>query len=332
MKIRREVKIGVLFIASLALFIWGFNFLKGRDLFKQERVFYAVYPSVGGLVRSSPIYINGIKAGYVSELDFMKDGTNRILVEMTLNESLGVPTNSIARIYSSDLMGTKAIELILGNSTTMAREKDTLKSDTQASLQEEVNRQVLPLKNKAEALMGSIDSAMTVLRYVFNETTRANLESSFKSIKATIENLESTTYNIDTLVSTQRGRMAMILGNIESITSNLKNNNQKITRILENFQNISDTMARIRITATINRLDNTLQKASDMLDKVNSGKGSLGQLMNNDTLYRELEKSSHDLDLLLEDVRLHPDRYLHFSVFGKNPKKNKYSGTQEKKK
>ncbi|HRY33093.1 MAG TPA: MlaD family protein [Bacteroidales bacterium] len=329
-KISRELKIGLLFVAALALFIYGFNFLKGRDVFKQERQFHSVYESVSGLVPSSPVFINGIKVGIVKETGFHPDGSNRILVSYVLTNKVPVPVNSIARIYSSDLMGSKAIDIILGDSAVLASDGDTLPSQVQASLQEEVNRQVLPLKTKAEALMGSVDSALMVIRYVFNESTRDNLEKSFASIKQTIANLEHTTFNIDTLVSSQRSRMAGILVNLESISANIRNNNQHISNILANFSALSDSIARANISKTLALVNHSLQQTSDILAKIKQGEGSLGLLLNNDGLYRELEKSSKDLNLLLEDMRLHPDRYIHFSVFGRNPKKNQYSPPPEK--
>ncbi len=325
MKISRELKIGLLFVAALALFIYGFNFLKGRDIFKRERQFYSVYESVNGLVSSSPVFINGIKVGIVKETVFHPDGSNRILVSYVLTNRIAIPANSIARIYSSDLMGSKAIDIILGDSSVMASGGDTLPSQVQASLQEEVNRQVLPLKSKAEALMGSVDSALMVIRYVFNESTRDNLEKSFASIKQTITNLEHTTFNIDTLVSSQRSRMAGILVNLESISANIRNNNQHISNILANFSALSDSIARANISRTLGLVNHSLQQTSDILAKIKQGEGSLGLLLNNDRLYMELEKSSKDLNLLLEDIRLHPDRYIHFSVFGRNPKKNQYN-------
>lgn len=324
MKISREIKLGLLFIASLALFVYGINFLKGKDVFSNEKHYFAVYESVDGLVSSSPVFINGLKVGLVKEIYFAGDGSNKVIVDFALTNKIKVPVNSVAKIYSADLMGTKAINVILGQSTTIARQGDTLKSDVQASLGQEVNRQVLPLKTKAEALMGSIDSAITVIRYVFNESTRQNLEKSFVSIKTTIENLEHTTHNIDTLVTTQRSRMAAILFNLESITSNIKNNNQKISDVITNFTKISDTLVKANIGSTITYLNSTLTKTSDVIGKIQKGEGSLGLLVNDEKLYRELEKSSKDLNLLLEDMRLNPDRYLQFSVFGKNPKKNPY--------
>jgi phospholipid/cholesterol/gamma-HCH transport system substrate-binding protein len=330
LKISREIKLGITAVTAIAFFIWGFNFLKGKDVFQQEREFYAVYPLVNGLTASNPVFINGIKVGLVKEVGFMEDGSNRILVEFALTNSIPVPSNTIARIYSSDLMGSKAIELVLGNSTTLAKVGDTLKSEVQVSLQEEVNRQVLPLKTKAEALMLSIDSAMTVIRYVFNEKTRENLEMSFLSIKNTIANLESTTGNLDTLMSAQRGKISLIVGNVEAISANLKNNNQKISNILANFSSISDTLARIRISETIEHLNTTLAKTSDIMTKIQSGNGTVGKLIASDSLHKELTESARQLDLLLEDMRLNPKRYVHFSVFGSSPAKYKATPAKEK--
>ncbi len=324
MKITREIKVGLLLIITVALFIYGFNFLKGRDVFSKEKHYFAIYKTVGGLVPSSPVYINGLKVGLVKDIYFADERLDKVVVDFSMSREFSIPSGTVARIYSADLMGTKAIELVLGQGTVMARDGDTLASDIQASLGEEVNKQVLPLKNKAEALMGSIDSAMMVIRYVFNENTRENLEKSFASIKSTIENLEHTTSNLDTLMTTQRGRIAAIMGNLESITTNFKGNNQKISDIINNFAKISDTVVQANIGSTIRNLDNTLVKTYEIINKINSGEGSLGALINNDKLYRELEKSSKDLNLLLEDMRLNPDRYVQFSIIGRNPRKNTY--------
>jgi phospholipid/cholesterol/gamma-HCH transport system substrate-binding protein len=323
-KITREIKVGLLLIITVALFIYGFNFLKGRDVFSKEKHYFAIYKTVGGLVPSSPVYINGLKVGLVKDIYFADERLDKVVVDFSMSREFSIPSGTVARIYSADLMGTKAIELVLGQGTVMARDGDTLASDIQASLGEEVNKQVLPLKNKAEALMGSIDSAMMVIRYVFNENTRENLEKSFASIKSTIENLEHTTSNLDTLMTTQRGRIAAIMGNLESITTNFKGNNQKISDIINNFAKISDTVVQANIGSTIRNLDNTLVKTYEIINKINSGEGSLGALINNDKLYRELEKSSKDLNLLLEDMRLNPDRYVQFSIIGRNPRKNTY--------
>ena len=155
------------------------------------------------------------------------------------------------------------------------------------------------------------------------------MEQSFESIRYTIQNLESTTYNLDTLVVTQRFRLANIIGNVESITANIKKNNDKINNIIANFSNISDTLAKAKIASTINNADKTLKDFSEIIAKVNRGEGSLGMLVNNDTLYNNLEGASKELNKLVEDIKLNPKRYLNFSVFGGSKKKNAYTAPKK---
>jgi phospholipid/cholesterol/gamma-HCH transport system substrate-binding protein len=329
-KIKREFKVGILVVVGLAFFYWGFNFLKGRNYLSNNRIFYAVYNQVNGLVDANWVMINGVKVGEVRDISFI-DTKGRVLVQFSIDSKIKIPRNSISRIYNSDVLGSKAIEIVLGDSSVLAKSGDTLRSQIQPSITEEVSYQMLPLKRKAESLMASLDSALAVIQYVFNESTRENLKHSFESIKNTISNLEHTTYNIDTLMSTQRNRLSQIFYNIESITTNFKNNNAKLTNVISNFSSISDSLAKAKIVKTINKADNILKDFSDITSKINKGEGSLGLLINNDSLYNELNKSSKELNLLIEDMRLNPQRYVHFSVFGKSPKKNQYIAPSEKK-
>jgi phospholipid/cholesterol/gamma-HCH transport system substrate-binding protein len=323
MKFKREAKVGILVVCSLAVAYWGFSYLKGKNYLSTSRIFYAKYDQVNGLVDANFVMINGVKVGEVRDISFI-DIKGRVLVEFAINNNVKIPRNSLARIYNSDVLGSKAIEIVLGDSSALAKSGDTLKSSIQPSITEEVSYQMLPLKKKAESLMGSIDSVMAVIQYIFNEKTRENLQHSFESIKFTIKNLENTSYNLDTLVSSQRYRLTQIFSNIESITNNFKNNNSKLTNVINNFSKLSDTLAQAKIAKTIDNANAALGNFSDITEKINSGKGSLGLLINNDSLYVELEKSSKDLNLLIEDLRLNPQRYVHFSVFAKNPKKNQY--------
>ena len=219
------------------------------------------------------------------------------------------------------MLGSKGINLILGNSTEYAHSGDTLNSDIEGSLKEEVNKQMLPLKLKAENLMLSIDSVVTVIQYVFNKDTRDNLAKSFESIKHTLNNLHHTTSTIDTLIISQKNRLANIIANVESITENLKNNRQQFNNIISNFSALSDTLAKSKISATLARTNEALKGITTVLEKVNRGEGSLGMLIHNDSLYNNLESSANELNKLLEDMRLRPSRYVHFSVFGRGTDK-----------
>jgi phospholipid/cholesterol/gamma-HCH transport system substrate-binding protein len=234
---------------------------------------------------------------------------------MLITSKFPIPKNSVARIHSSDLMGSKAIDIKLGSSTTMLTSGDTLAAEVEASLKDEVNRQVLPLKRKAEDMISSFDSVLTNLQAVFNDKTKSDIASSFESIRVTLTNLQSTTSNIDTLVKVQKGRLSAILANVESITANLKANNQNITRIMTNFSQMSDSLAKLNISNTLGKLDKSLGQVSSILGKIEKGDGSLGLLLNNDSLYLNLNQSARDLDLLMKDLKENPKRYVRFSVF-----------------
>ena len=320
-KITKELKIGVLVVAGLVFFYWGFNFLKGKNFLTSKRIFFAKYTQVNGLVEANNVEINGVKVGTVTEISFI-DIKGSVLVRFSVEGSIKIPRNSVAKLYNSDVLGSKAIEIKLGDSTVLANSGDTLKSSIQPSISEQVSYEFQPLKRKVEGVMASLDSVIDVIQSIFNEKTRDNLKHSFESIKNSINSLEHISYNIDTLVSTQRNRLSIIFASTESILNNVKNNNSKITNIVNNFSNISDSIAKIKITKTINNVNEALKNFADISEKINKGQGSLGLLINNDSLYNELNNSSKELNLLLEDIRLNPRRYMHISIFGKNPQKN----------
>jgi phospholipid/cholesterol/gamma-HCH transport system substrate-binding protein len=324
MKISREVKIGTFFVAIILVFILGINFLKGKNVFRRHRTLYAVYSQVSGLEKAAPVTINGLKVGMVSKVGFLSDNSTRILVELLVTEPVKIPSNSIARIYSPDLLGTKSIQIVMGNSVVYASDMDTLHADIQATLSEEVSQQVAPLKAKAESLMLSLDTIFASFQSVFNRSSRDNLTASFIHIRQTITNLESATYNIDTLVAGQRDRMGRIIYNIEAISQTLKQNDDKINNIITNFSSLSDTLAKAKVSHTINDLHYTITNISEIMEKINGGKGSLGMLINNQNIYNNLESTTKELNLLMEDIKLHPFRYVNVSVFPPRAKRLQY--------
>ncbi|MGB4204012.1 MAG: MlaD family protein [Bacteroidales bacterium] len=325
MKIRSEIKIAALFIVALTAFIWGYNYLKGKDLFTKKLIVYAKYDEVGGLASANPVYVNGLKIGQVNQVYFEGGRSARIIVKMMLNRDLIIPKNSIARIFSADLMGSKAIDIVLGNSNLVVEMNDTLQSDIQASLQEEVNRQVQPIKMKAEELLSSIDTLVTAIQTIFNEEARINIAQSFESIKLTIHSIEHASFTIDTLIQTERRRLTVILENIEAISSNLRNNNTEIAGAIKNIKTISDSLAASNIRETFSHLEHTMTNLNQILGKIETGEGSLGLLINDKQLYESLESASKELSNLLEDMRLNPGRYIHFSAFGSRASRRPYT-------
>lgn len=323
-KLSREIRVGLLTLVTLAAFIWSYNFLKGRDVFKRQRTFYAVYDNVAGMMTANAITINGLEVGQVSRMYFHPRQPGRVVVELFMSNNIPIPRNSTARIYSSDLLGTRRIQIIPGDSPEFAESGDTLIGQMQQSLQDEVNDMVEPIMRKTENLITSFDTVLNVLSEIFNKQTRDNLTGTVESLRKTMANLESATLAVDTLVESQKIKLARIIDNVESISANLKQNGNNFSRILSNAAGISDTIARSNISATVSRLTSSVESLEKMTARIERGEGTIGQLVNNDKMYNELEASSRELKLLLEDMRLHPERYVHISVFGRNPRKNPY--------
>lgn len=321
MKISKEFKIGIVVVFAIAAFIWGLNFLKGTNLFSHKYELYAVYPKIDGLIPANPLLVNGYKIGQVNQIQLIKrNGEYSVLVKFLLTEDVQIPKNSIAKAISSDLLGSKAVELIYSNSNEFVSNGDTLKSETEESLKSSVDKRIAPLQAKAENLISSIDSVMTVVNSVLNTKTRENLDKSFESIRKAILSLEQTAYKLDDLVGSERARISSILINLNNITSNLDKNGKKIDNIIGNLSNLSDSLAKAELKSAINNADKSLKELNTLLAGINQGKGTLGKLAKNDTLYYNLNKSSEDLDKLLKDLRYNPQRYIHFSVFGRKDK------------
>jgi phospholipid/cholesterol/gamma-HCH transport system substrate-binding protein len=315
MKISKEFKIGLLVTIALALLYWGFNFLKGEDVFSKERVYYAVYNDVGGLQKANPVTVNGMNVGRVRDMYFSGDTHPDVIVEILLTNSLHIPRNSKARIISSDLLGSKAIELELGDALDFAQSGDTLIAEVAESLKDEIDRHLKPLKNRAESIMLTVDSVLTMVNSLFTEGNMDNISKTIANISNSFENLSSTTGTIDTLLTGQRTRMVRILENVEYLTLTFRNNEDNFNNIIGNLSSMSDTLAQIHFAETMLNVNQTVERLSEVTQKMDEGTGSLGMLINNDTLYFELERSAREMNLLLEDIRLNPRRYLRFSVF-----------------
>lgn len=322
MKISKEVKTGIVVVVSIALGIYGFNFLRGTDIFKKEFTLYAIYNKAEGVIEANPVLIHGYKVGQVKELKLLPtNGEYKVLMTLLMAEHVDIPKGSHAKIVSSDLLGSKAIEINFADTKVFVQDGDTLLPDVEDDLKTTVDKRIAPLQKKAENLISSIDSVMQVVQQVMNANVRASLVTSFENIKTTIQSLQHTAFNLDTLTTTQQSKIVHILDKLSSITSNIEKNNEKITNVLTNFSNISDSLAKSNIKSTIEHTNMALVQANDILTQVNSGKGTVGKLIKNDSIYNNLNKASEDLDKLLKDLRINPERYVHVSVFGRRDRK-----------
>ncbi len=322
MKLSKEAKIGLIVTTGIALMFWGVNYLKGKDFFTSQKLVYAIYDRVDGLTASNVILVNGMKVGLVRNLILLPDFSGKILVSMHVSSKVRIPRNSVAEIYSTDLLGTKGIRMVFGDSKDELQNGDTLQSAMQSSLTEQVSAQVAPIKLKAENLLSSLDSVLLILRGVFNEETKNNLKRSFESISNSLYSIQNIASNMDTVLAKQ-GRLRMIFDNLESITTNIKNNNDKIADILNNFASISDTLAKANLALTIDNAKKTLEQTAKLFEGMNKGEGSLGQLATNDSLYNNLNSTARNLDALITDLHENPKRYINLSLISFGGKKKK---------
>ncbi len=311
MRITNETKVGVLAAVAITLLIVGYSFLKGNNVFSNEQEFYAKYDQVEGLQVSKPVLVNGFQIGRVSELTLLPDG--QILAQFQINPEYAIPKNTIARLESTDLLGGKAIVFELANSNEYLQEGDTLN----ANIQKNIMDQVQPIQKKVEQIIVRLDSMLTSINSALSPEFQQNFDRSFASIARTLETLEGTTRKVDALVGSQSNHIASIVANLESISENFKNNNSKITSVMNNLDKITDEVARANFTQTIKNADKAVADMQLIVGKINNGEGSLGMLINDKKLYSDLSRSAENLDKLMIDLKDNPKRYVHFSVFGR---------------
>ncbi|HEX5001598.1 MAG TPA: MlaD family protein [Bacteroidia bacterium] len=313
MKFTKEVKVGLLVTVALGGLFWGANYLKGIDIFSGTNRFYAIYSKVDGLVPSSDVLLSGVKVGQVEKIKFVNDRSGRIMVALRVSDKIVIGKNSTARIFSSDLLGGRAVELLIDSVSAPATDGDTLITEIGSTLTDQME----PLKSKAENLLLSIDSLATTMRKVFDPENKGSVGGGFESLNRTLANVERLSASLDNMITPSDGKLRIMIANMESISSTLKTHNQELSNVIENFSRISDTLAKANIANTINNADRTLAQSAELLEKINRGEGSLGLLANNDSLYNALTGSVVSLDSLLTDMKRNPKRYVHFSMFGK---------------
>lgn len=317
MKISKEVKTSILVIAGIVLFIFGFNYLKGKNLLNSSRTYYAVYDNVEGLASSTPITINGLQVGKVVSIGFKGDGSGKLVVKFTVDSDFEFSKNSKAELYETGLIGGKAIAVVPAfDGATIAEPETYLEGTKKPGLSELVNQRLTPLQEKVEKVTTSVNTAFTNLNDVFDDDAKASLRKSIDGLNGLLKSFERTSNSLNSLLSDQDSNLNKSLANVEHISSNLSK--------------VSDSLAEANLKQTINNLQTTLDNLNTTIAGINDGNGTMGKLMNDDTLYDNLEGASKQLEELLQDLKLNPKRYVHFSIFGKKGKEYDAEGNEIK--
>jgi phospholipid/cholesterol/gamma-HCH transport system substrate-binding protein len=307
--ISKEVKVALLAVVAIVALYFGFLFLKGTDFFSSTKTYYVIYENVDGLTVSSPVVLNGVNVGIVQKMNLILDKDNRVKVAINVNEEVPVGDSTIASLTSSDLLGGKAITLFLKTNTRRYEGGEMLISYTQQSLTDMLTAKAMPV-------LGKVDSTLLRFNSFFNDEAK-------NSLRATIQNTQATTEAVRDMLLVNQRNINAITSNLAALTGALMVTEQKFSKLAANLNQITDTLKATPINATIRDLNATVAEAQTALNKFNQNSGTVGRLMNDDSLYANMNASTESLNALLMDLKANPKRYVHFSLLGGKTKVDK---------
>lgn len=302
----REIKAAILVIGSVLLFIWGYSFLKGRNLFDSTETFYVVYDNVEGLIPSASVTLNGLHVGKVSSITIQPE-SGKLLVEILMTTDIEIPKNTTASIYEPSLIGAKAIALNLDfENKEFAKNGDYLQGTVKLGLTDNLGKMLSPLQMKIDSVLVSLNSTLKNVNNVLDAKTQKELKGTITELNKTMTNFTSVSKNVDALLVENKSKLSSAIANLDKTT--------------QSFANIASDLEKAELDKLVNELESTLVKVNGLLTNIEKGNGTIGKAFTDPAMYDNLTKASKDLNLLLEDVRLNPTRYINISIFGKKNK------------
>ncbi len=325
MKVSKEFKVGLLVVLGLLLLFVGVNFLKGGSLFGEDRVFYTQFTNSQGLQVANEVQLNGLKIGQVKSVGLHPLDPNTILVSYTIdNKELQIPQGSTIELISSDILGTKALQLNLPEPKQRGLGfyvmGDTLRGFIQPSLEDQINEQILPLKMKTEQLISSVESIIVSVNAFWDTSAAYTIDESLYEVRDAIGTFADLADNLSVLITKETDMVDKILHDVSNVTNNLASKSDQISHTIDNISAISDTLKDANLRMVIDETKATLTELNGVLAKVNNGEGSLGLLLHSDSLHNELVETNQSIQNLLDDMEANPDKYVHFSLFGRKAK------------
>lgn len=310
MKISNEVKVGATALITIVVFIWLFNFLKGKDYFKKTSYYYSIYDDIGGLAESSPVEINGFKVGIVQSISLLNQTSGKLLVEYSVSNNFRLPVNSVAEIVPVSIIAGMKVQFRFGEGPGFYEEGDTIPGHISKSIIVTIEEQFGPVKDNLLSLVVALDSVVSALDDVMDPEFRKNIDD-------IVANLKNTSGSINEIVGSRETDLKNAVTSLTNFSRMLSENSPKIDRTVSNLEIITDTLAASDIYTTLANLKKGLNETSEILESLNQGKGSAGQLLTNDSLYANLSGTLANLNLLLQDMKDNPKKYVHFSLFGR---------------
>lgn len=319
MKISNETKVGALTAIAITLLILGYNFIRGKTLFKTGHYIFAKYNDTKQIMVSNPVYVNGFQVGAVFEIENTDKNLSNILVTIKLKDYYMIPDNSVA-VIRENMLGTPSIDIKLGSSPKGMLTGDTIATVSEPGILGEVTSKLEPVADQLKHTLQSLDAVLKNINGVFDPTTKNNLQSVIANMNLTTASLMGSSVSIEKMLNEQSGSITQSLNNVNSFTKNLSANNEKLSNTMNNIEKTTEQFSQADIKGSVTQFKAAIEKMNAVLNKVDSKDGSLGRLLNDKTLYDNLNNSVHSANILLDDLRVHPKRYVQLSVFGKKDK------------
>jgi len=320
MKLKKEFLIGIVTLVGISVLIVGSFFLKGQEIWKSRFVYYSVFSNSEGLSTGRPVNLNGLQVGIITNINFQKNNLNNIVVEFELTDPnvFKLKKGSLV-LLNSDLLSGSYLDISYGDSLDYYNSRDTIPSSVSLALEDQINERLIPLEKKTNELISTADSAIKTIEAIFSRNTD-NLDESFDGIKNSIKNLEKVSLQIRSLIRSEKDNITQIVSNIETVTSNLKESNEAINKILSNTAKLSDSLVASDIKGTINNAKQSLEEVNMILYDIKNGDGTLTRLINDSTVYLSVTQMIDEATRLVENIKTEPKRYVQFSIFGKKDK------------
>jgi phospholipid/cholesterol/gamma-HCH transport system substrate-binding protein len=319
-KISNETKIGALTAIAVTFLILGFNFLKGKTVFKTGNFLYARYQNTKELKPSDAVFVNGYQVGTVYEIEASKD-IRSILVTVKLSEPYQIPDNSVAEIESG-LLGSQSVIIMPGNSLHYLQPGDTITTRNTGSFFGSVSEKLAPVADQLQATLGSLDTVLRNFNSVLDPATKGNLQGVMANLHKATSSIIISANAMQRMLNEENGSLAKALINVDSFTANLAANNEKFSNTMSNIEKTTENLSKADIDGAVNSLKTSVDKLDSVMNKINSTNGTLGAMINDKELYNNINNTVRSLNTLMDDLRVHPKRYVNISVFGKKDKGN----------